>query len=118
MTLIQILLLLFILFAYSRAFLRLKEGTISLREFLFWTVVWVTGIIIVAIPTIIETISVSLGIARPVDLILTLSIALLFYLMFRIYIKINQLEEEITKIVRDVSIEKTKNEPKPNKDNR
>lgn len=118
MTIIQIILILFIIFALSRVFLRLKEGTISWKEFSFWTIVWTTGIVIVTNPKIPGRISYTIGIGRPADLILYTSTALLFYLVFRIYIKLNQMEESTTKIVREVSIEKArKNEPKSNKNN-
>ena len=118
-SIIQIILIIFILFAISRVILRFKEKRIGWRVFLFWSTIWVLGIIVISLPSTAEYIAQLLGIGRAVDLILYVSVALLFYLIFRIYVKINQIDEAITKVVRDIAIEKTKHkhEPKSTKEN-
>ena len=117
-SLIQIGLVVFILFAASRVFLRFKEKKIGWKVFIFWMGIWTLGTIAILSPATTEYFADLFGIGRAVDLILYVSTALLFYLIFRIYVKLNQIDSNITKIVRNSAIEKAKkNEPKPNKDN-
>jgi len=106
MILIQILLVLFALFAFSRVFLRFKDKRLTRNEFIFWTIIWVGAIVIFILPNSLGYFSNLLGISRPVDLIIYVSIALMFYLIFKLYVKIETTEQEITKIVRERAIKK------------
>lgn len=108
MTPIQIILIIFALFALSRAWLQFKEGRIKKRELAAWLVLWLVTIIVVALPDTAGYLSGFLGIGRPVDLIVYLAIALLFYLNFRQYVAIDAIDQKITKAVREVAIHKAK----------
>jgi len=108
MQLIQIIIIVFALFAYSRAILRFKDKKISISELALWTVVWVSVILAGINTGSISWLSDALGIKRPVDLALYSSVILLFYLTFRIYVKLESLEQDITKVVRNIAIKKTK----------
>jgi len=103
----QIIILIFALFALSRAFLRAKDKEISKGEASFWLIVWALVIILVFLPWPAVTVSNYLGIGRPVDLLVYVSIILLFYLLFRIYVKLEKLDHNITDVVRKAAIEKT-----------
>jgi len=102
---ISIIIILFALFAHSRAYLRFKERKISWIEFILWTIIWISAIVVALIPETSSKISNFFGIERGVDLLVYVSIILIFYLIFRLYIKIDQAEQNITKIVRKVSKE-------------
>jgi len=108
MQIIQIIGILFALFAYSRTSLRFKDKRITAKEFLFWTIVWVGVIIVAIIPGVMSGLSRFLGIGRPIDIIVYASIIILFYLIFRIYVKIEDVEQNITKIVRETAIRRKK----------
>jgi hypothetical protein len=103
---IQIILIVFILFALSRAWLRYREGKIKRLEFLFWLIIWVSAIVAVAAPRAIGFVSQAFGIGRPADLILYVAVILLFYLVFRIYVFIDALQEDTTRLVREIAIKK------------
>jgi len=105
---IQIVLILFVLFALSRVWLRYKEGKIKQGEFAFWLVLWIAAIVVVALPQTISYLSQFLGIGRPADLITYVAIVLLFYLTFRIYVAIDSVEAKITKVVSEVAIKRAK----------
>lgn len=108
MEIIQILAVLFALFALSRALLRMKDGRVSVKEFMFWGALWILVIVVAFIPGVAGSISLVLGIERPVDALVYSGIILLFYLMFRIYVKLDGLEQEITEIVKQVALRKKK----------
>ena len=105
---IQIILILFILFALSRAWLRYKDGHISAAEFAFWLIVWVSAITAIISPRTVGFFSNYLGIGRPADLITYVAILVMFYLIFRIYVALDGIEQTITKVVREVAIKKEK----------
>ena len=108
MTILQILLILFALFAWSRAFLRMRGKNISIGEFFFWSLIWIAVILVGIFPNIIIVLSTFVGIGRGVDLVLYTSIVLLFYLMFRLYVKIDTQAKEMTKLVRELAIKNAK----------
>lgn len=108
LSLIQWLAIIFSLFAWSRAILRFKEGEIKWNELLFWSVTWITLIAITILPGITQFFSDLFGIGRGVDFVVIVSIIVLFYLMFRLYVKIDSLENEITKVVRENALRKKK----------
>lgn len=108
MEIIQIFLVLFALFALSRAFLRFRDKEINLKELMFWSIVWIATIVVVLIPSTAGYIASFFGIGRPVDLVVYLSIIALFYIVFRIYVRIDNIEKDISKIVTEVAIKKVK----------
>ncbi len=108
MDILLILVTVFVLFAWSRAFLRFKDKAIRPREFIFWTIIWSGVVILTAFRTKLSFIADSFGINRPVDVIIYFSIVLLFYLLFRLYVKIDSLEQSMTKVVRETAIKQAR----------
>lgn len=105
---IQVIIVVFALFALSRAYLRYSEGKIKNREFLFWLIIWIAAIVAILYPKTVSFISDFFGIGRPADLILYTAVILLFYLVFRIYVSIDSIQQSITKVVREVAIKREK----------
>ncbi len=106
MQIIQILGIIFALFALSRAVLRFKDKNITWKGLVFWSVIWIGIIIVAIIPSIFNKLSTFVGIGRPVDILIYVSIILLFYMVFRLLIKLETIEQNITKLVREISIHK------------
>ena len=106
MELIQIIAIVFALFALSRAALRLRDKQINFVQFMFWGMIWVMVIVVAFVPKITFFFSNLLGIERGIDFAVYISIILLFYLMFRLYVKLDKIEEDMTKIVRKIAIRK------------
>jgi hypothetical protein len=104
----QIVIVLFALFALSRAFLRWKDKHIRPTEFAFWSALWILVIIVALVPTVSSYLSRFLGINRPVDLLLYAAILSLFYAVFRLYVKIQGIESSITRLVREEAKRRTK----------
>lgn len=104
MVVLQILAGAFALFALTRVLLRGKERRLTWGEMLFWTMVWLVMIVLIILPQASTYIAGILGIGRGVDLFLYVSIIILFYLSFRLYVKFEQLEHEITITVREIAL--------------
>ncbi|MEM2138968.1 MAG: DUF2304 family protein [Candidatus Woesearchaeota archaeon] len=108
MTIIQILAVIFFSFAASRAILRAKDKKITIIELFFWLSIWFGLIFIVFFPDYLSKIANFLGIGRGTDVLVYSSIVILFYLLFRLYVKLDELESEITKLVREIALKKKK----------
>lgn len=105
---VQIIALIFVTFASSRAILRAKDKKITLIELFFWLTIWGGLIFVVFFPNFISKIADFLGIGRGIDVIVYTSIGMLFYLIFRLYVKLEEVEMEITKLVRQDALKKKK----------
>ncbi len=104
MGLLQIIGVVFALFALSRAFLRYKDKSLRPNELFFWAVVWVGVICVAVFPSIFVTLSKILGIGRGVDILLYGGMILLFYLLFRVYVKGEAQQKDMTTLVREIAI--------------
>ena len=106
MELIQILIILFALFAFSRVVLRFKDGAITFREFVFWSIAWIAIIFVTVIPSTVAFASNIVGGGRTMDFVVYVSIIVLFYLMFRLYVKIESVEHAITNLTREIAVKR------------
>ncbi len=100
----QIIGVIFSIFAWSRVVLRFKDKNISIFELAFWSLVWGGVIIIALFPGVFTQISFFFGIGRGVDILLYVGMIVLFYLLFRLYVKLDTQQKEITKLVRELAI--------------
>jgi len=103
MEIIQIIILIFVLFALSRSLLRFKDKSINLREFMLWLGVWTVTILIALYPQLTGIFSNILGVENGINVLVYLSIIALFYLVFRVYVKADQIDQDLTKIVRELA---------------
>lgn len=112
LTTIQIVLLIFVIFALTRVFLRLKEKVIPTKAALFWGFIWAAALTGILLPKTTTKIASIFGVGRGVDVIVYISLVLLFYLVFRIYVMIQDIRNEITTVIRKTALQ---NASKPSK---
>lgn len=108
MQIVQGILIVILVFALSRVWLRFKGGQISNLASLFWSAVFSIALVGVLFPGQMTQIAKTLGIGRGVDLVVYFSIAVLFYLVFRAYVLMENIRHEITELVRKIALEKGK----------
>lgn len=108
MLLVQIILTLFLVFALSRVVLRFRGGQIRVTEFLFWSFLFTVAIFAIVLPEETSRFANMLGVGRGVDLVIYASIAVLFYLVFRLYVMFEDLRHEITELVRLIALKDKK----------
>ena len=108
MDILLIVVTFFVLFAWSRALLRFRDRAIKILEFIFWTIIWASVITLTAFRTKLSFVADIAGLRRPVDVLIYFSIVLLFYLIFRLYVKIEGMEQNMTKLVREIAIKRGK----------
>ncbi len=108
MSLLEIFIIVFAFFAISRVLLRFRDKKVSIAETFFWLCLWLGLITLALIPDLLTIFTKSVGISRPVDFAVYLSLVLLFYLLFRLYVKSETLEQDLTKVVREIAIKRKK----------
>ncbi len=105
--LLHILATIFIVFALSRVFLRFKKKEMRRIELFFWFIIWILVLVALYIPErFIQDVSQAFGIQRGMDFLIYISIIFLFYMVFRIYAKMDRIEQNLTQIVRNDAINK------------
>lgn len=108
----QIFFVLFALFALSRVVIKFKKKEIPVRWFVLWLVFWIAAAIVVALPQTTTILAEKVGIGRGVDLVVYFSIFVLFYLSFRIFVKMEKIEKTITKMAEKNALQEFKNDNK------
>lgn len=103
---IQIVLILFFLFALVKVIGRYKAGELSLGWFLFWLVFWICAGAAVVRPDSTSVLAEFLGLGRGADLIIYLALALLFYMIFRLNVRLEKIDRQLTKITREDALKK------------
>lgn len=101
---VQIVVVMFNLFAISRVILRARDGKITYFSAFFWIVLFASMMVLVLMPSVMVFISNLAGVQRGVDLFIYLSIIVLFYFMFKIFIMLEKLEQEITVCVTEIAL--------------
>ena len=103
---VQIVFGAFLLFAVSRVLLRLKDGALSLKNFIFWAGLFVVALIGVIQPELTTFVAQELGINRGSDVVVYASILLMFYLIFRTNVLLENLRHDLTELVRKLALKK------------
>ncbi|MEK7615277.1 MAG: DUF2304 family protein [Patescibacteria group bacterium] len=112
MPLIQLLIPLFALFAISRTVRQFRKGALTIAWLIVWILFWVLVSAIALSPNTTNIFAQFVGVGRGVDFVIYVSLIGLFYLVFRLFVKIEDVEREITRLVRKLAIEEKEEERK------
>ncbi len=102
--LFQILFSLFALFAIISVYSKKRSGLLSAGAAIFWTPFWLLAVVFVWLPNALTVVANTFGIGRGTDLLLYVSLVVVFYILFRLSVKIEGLNRSITNVVRDKSL--------------
>lgn len=101
---LQILITLFIIGILFKLMKQRQASRMSIWAFVVWSVLWLVVLVVFWQPDTTTYIANFLGIGRGADLAVYVSIVAIFYILFRIYVRLSKIESEITKIVRKDAI--------------
>ncbi len=95
-------------------FVKFRKKEITFGWFSFWFLLWAGIIGMVSQAYIADGIAsfIGFGLGRGVELALFLAILIVLYLMFRLYLKINQIEFQISEIVKHIALLGVEKNPK------
>ena len=105
LSLIQIILVAFAVFALARTVVQMRRrhipfvwgGTLSL--------VWVATIAVVLLPKTTDLLAARVGIGRGADLVVYVMLVVLLYVVFRLVMRLQSIERDITRLVRHRALE-------------
>lgn len=81
----------------------LKEKN-SLFTTILWTIFWVIVSLFAIFPDFSNEFARLFGITRGLDFIIIIVFAVLVYTIFKLYTKIDQLQDDVNKIVKEVAL--------------
>ena len=109
----QIIAIIVVLFFIFKLFWQKRKKQIAGNEFVFWLVFWIVGIIAILFLKQIDNLVANLGFSGSgINVLFYIAVILLFHLMFKLRIRMERQEKNITKIIRKVAID---NEEEKNK---
>jgi hypothetical protein len=84
--------------------IRYRQRKIGMVVFLLWFFLWSGIEVVILFPKSAMEVAHLVGIGRGTDLALYLSVMLIFYLLFRMYVRLEQVNQDITQIVKVVAL--------------
>jgi len=103
----QILALVIIAFFLIRLFWQKQKKQIRANEFIFWLVFWCLAAILILSLKWIDKLVANLGFSGSgIDILFYISVIILFYLIFKLRLRLVKIEKDITKLVRNIAIKK------------
>lgn len=101
---LKIVILVFGIFAISRSYLRYKDRLLTLAGTLFWSSLWIVIVLSVLFKESTSKISYYFGVGRGADLLLFGAVLFLSYLSFRLYIRLEETRQDLTRLIRAIAI--------------
>jgi len=81
-----------------------KKGELLLREFVEWFALWLLVALVTILPDAASYVANLLGVGRGADLVVYLALLLIFYLLFKIFLRLEKSEQQFTKVVREMAL--------------
>lgn len=103
--LFQSLFTFFVLFAIISVANKRKSGLLGPKGTIFWVMFWLLSCVFVWWPNSTVILANYLGIGRGTDLVLYVSLAIIFFVLFRLHVKIESIGRDITRVVRKDALE-------------
>jgi hypothetical protein len=100
----QIILLSLAVFIIGVVILRYRQRRIGTFAFLSWLLLWSVAAVVILFPNSTMGVAHFLGIGRGADLVLYVGAMLIFYLIFRLFARLEQMDRNMTKIVRTLAL--------------
>ncbi len=105
---IQIAGFLFGLFMIYYSFLNYKRREFTVKEFIFWLILWVVFIVIALFPFVLDPIVKTFGFFRTLDLLIISGFLFLITAIFYTYTITRKNQKKLETIVRAIAIKKNK----------
>jgi small membrane protein len=104
----QIFLSSIIIFIIYKTILSYRKEKLSLVFIVLWVLLWLTILFFVLDVRALVFIAHSFGIGRGVDFAIYISILFLLYVFYKVLVKVEKMNRDMTKIVREIAISNAK----------
>lgn len=99
----QIFLVLFASFAILKTLRQYKHQKVSVYWFMVWIFFWLAVIAVAFAPQTTDVIALFVGVEKGADLLVYSSIVVLFYVVYRILVRTEKQNRELTELVRKIA---------------
>jgi len=100
----QVILSAIVLFILFKTYHAYKKDKISTSFALLWVWFWMLVLLFINWQSLLTRIANFIGIGRGVDLATYISIILIFYLIYKIFTKLEDINHKLTKIIRQKAL--------------
>ncbi len=104
MSLIQLFILVIVLAVWWRLYRRLQARELTVVEFVEWFLLWVAVAVVAMVPDVTSYLARLVGVGRGVDLVTYLALLLVFYLVFKLFVKLEKIERQFTSLVQKLAL--------------
>lgn len=108
MTLMQYALIVLGSLGMLNLFVQLSKKNIEVSHSIKWFVAWMSMIVIAIEPEIANRLANLFGIGRGADLIMYGAFIFLFFLIFKILLRLNKMDKQISKLVTHIAVKDAK----------
>lgn len=109
MTQLQLLVAFLVILPLIKTVADFKKNKITLSVFLFWLILWLVILMVTVLPQVTGFLENRLvGAGRGIDAVIYLSILFIFFILFKIIVRLEKIKQEITEIVRHLALKNPK----------
>ncbi len=100
----QVIIIIVAILTISFVYHRLRSKKTTPATFGLWIVAWIVILFFAFKPNVSDPLAGVFGIGRGIDLLLIVGLLLSLYMNFRLYIKFDDLNQQINNLVREIAI--------------
>ncbi len=112
MNLIQFILVIFFLIATVKVLIRFRARETAFGLAIIWVLFWAAAVGVVLYPNGTAKLATLAGVGRGADLVVYVSLAVIFYIIWRFLVKIEKLDRQITVLTRKIALYDNDKQPK------
>lgn len=101
---IQILITLIAIIVALKAITQFRRHVLAGAPMIAWIIFWITITILVWLPDMTDRIAALLQVGRGADAIMYISLIAIFYLLFRIFVRLEKTEQLVTLLARAIAL--------------
>ena len=108
---IQFFILAVVIIVAWRLYGRWHAGELTFTGFIEWLALWLAVGVVSLVPQVASYLALLVGVGRGVDLVTYLALILLFYLIFKVFVRLERLDRTLTTVVRALALKDTESKP-------
>jgi hypothetical protein len=106
--LIQYLLIAILAGALVVTWRRERQAAIGRLAAVLWSLLWIGAAVVVLLPDVSSVFAKAVGVGRGVDAVVYLAILFLYYLVFRVFVRLEKIDRDITAVVRETGLRRSR----------